>query len=415
MPSRLEPKGDKPLQAFVEVDSSVEGLVCGQPAPVVVTGERLRGTLFVEGVGDFSMATMFHRVDLYEGAGDNRALVCSKHSRVITPVPGGAYSMPKDSRFPFDLDLQWSTPSFEGEHLAIVHVLEVHLVEVNYEIGGNRAILTEQMIGVQAPVARQAEDRAFISVAACGGSLRLQLSGGDVLPLGGTSVARVAAHSLTEPLARVYVELLVTEGSAPPRCLREFEVWSAANGDSAEAFLSEGVALPLRLSDGACGAEEQEGGLLWPTTPIAGQPPPLPPFGPVTHCLRLCVVPAAEGDKEAGTLPVMLTPVGGAVGAPRGTLKARVRSAPLQQRRGSCGSRALQLFFLGTTTILAVLIACWLPPNDVYLRGWGTWPTQWQLSGRGLPDPLLTLAAREVREKDAPESPGWRAKDADEF
>ena len=87
---------------------------------------------------------------------------------------------------PFDMSLHWS------HHLIpylMSHRLELHLVEVDYEIGGNRAILVEQPLVVQAPRARQAEDRAFISVAEFGGSYCGSICHGGVLPLG-TSVAR---------------------------------------------------------------------------------------------------------------------------------------------------------------------------------------------------------------------------------
>ena len=43
----------QPLRAFIDVDGSVEGRVLGQPAPISVAGERLRGTIVVEGVGHF--------------------------------------------------------------------------------------------------------------------------------------------------------------------------------------------------------------------------------------------------------------------------------------------------------------------------------------------------------------------------
>ena len=127
MPSAQDaPAPALPLRAVIDIESALESRVDGAPAPVVVAGQRVRGTVKIEGgPGNYTMGSMAHRVELRTSPeaseeDDDHAPSCKVlHASTSNVIPMGAYASETHARHPFELELGFTTPSFEGQHLSI--------------------------------------------------------------------------------------------------------------------------------------------------------------------------------------------------------------------------------------------------------------------------------------------------------
>ena len=371
MGGRKKPMKSLELSISIEINSSLEARVDGMPVPVVAAGKRITGHVVVRNANtQFTQGSIVHRVDILRQRvrKDEEEPVDewrSAHGSNTVVLPRGDHAIKGDHRFPFDVDPHFNAPSYQGSALALVHSLEVHMLELNLELGGHRDVTAEQSFVVQAPVGTATTERAMVSVGDFGGSCRLELGGGALLPLGGSCEARIVARAIKEPLAKVLVKLLVVEGEeATPRCVREIVAWSRGWGGD-EAPPSEGLTVQLRAADDAqlaCDEEEGEHEALGPSIAEATDDAVLhPPFGPITYWLRLVLVPASGADEAWSTLPVTVAPRGGLAGAARGSLRpSDGRDAKKQDASAAASGGLLSLSPFTLFSLLLLALALWV-------------------------------------------------------
>lgn len=288
----------------IVIDSELDGRVDGEPARIVLATKPVSGLVrFVDppDVDSVESVTVVHMV------------MCGPHGE-LSEVERGEVNVDvaKGAPFRFELSLCRTTPSYDGLHVRVVHALEAR---VTFK-GDKRPLAHKVPLVVQAPRA-EAADTPWMTCNDFGGIARLELLRGSVLPLGRVAEAKVQV-SATSPLSKVLLKLLVVEGEAPPRCVREVVV---ASGEV--DLPPEGLSVSLPLAEGAALAcadgEEPLGPSLEPSADGKS-------LG-VKHLLRLVLVKADAKKTEAwNSLAIRLAPCDAAVGAPADSL------APLPPR-----------------------------------------------------------------------------------
>lgn len=324
-----------PMLISADIDAVVEARFNGVPTPVV-TGSRVKGVVIItpEKTGEKSFESLAVAHSIAVSGGDPVST-----GGEVELLSQGQYTPGETQRVPFLLPIGTTTATYDGSKFQLEHMVTIHLRGCHS--GGmfsRRAdkrtecafILQILEMPKSVPASIKLRDLRFTGC-------KLELSGGDVLPLGSLAHGRITFDPLpsSEP-AQILIKILTIEGQHPPLCTHTVVAWTEREGDFSTCFSDPGgfpVLLDLSAGYAEGGASADE--VLAPSAAHKG-------VGStqheVKHMVRLVVV-AKDGGEAWDTLNVRLAVIGEKpVGAAKGSLKKmsprRINSVKAAPSRG---------------------------------------------------------------------------------